>query len=799
MTDEQEQRLHEWFASAATIEEPATLHQFLAAVPSTHPRREIAPRRFAGRPLGVVAAVVAAAVIATALAVVGARLLETSPGPSRPPGSGPPSTSPSASPSTIGSPVRIGERAGTRSSLAATASGPVVVVYTGPSRAVGLGNPTSGPCPASSIGSIGPGSVAWSAAPGAILEIAGSSSAPGPLGLGLSGDCSQLVAAVPDGSGGFAIVSAPNPMRPDAEFLAVNPLDPLSAANWVSDAARAKGGFVSWTDDGGRTWQSQTGARPVGWDGSGTFWILGDDGELARSQGPGFSSTRSGLVFDVPAPPQGQAIDLSAVAAFGDRVLVAPRAGGLQTASTRGGGAAAVETSLDLRVLDLSAGSGFVAALAVDADGVGVLAISSDGRTFRQSSLPSAFSVTAGPAAAHVLAVDDRVILSDTGPDGIVGIWSVPVTGLPSPPPAPSAAPTATIPSAPPPRLTSTWTAVRSPVVTTGSTTGGRGFGFAALPTGGFIAFATDLPKSTLVYTSPDGSTWTRAGEIVGPDASGIAPIIAFDGKRYVALGDESGSQFYGNQSNGAAWVSTDLRHWTKAPVQDAFGGAQFSGLAAGPAGFVAIGFDNGGQAVWRSADGLTWTAVSDPALPRDSTFPSGIIFQSGRYLMVGRVDQAPAVWTSTDGRHWTALSTLPEQSGFGLQGLADGSAGLVTLALGDASVEVKPGDFRGPIVPWVSEDGLSWRAGQSSPALFGASASIVGAPGGYVATGTVGFELASRLWTSTDGLDWVEVAGLDLRGISIFAVVSDGRHVLAVGVGGDDGLVVLVSSGIDR
>ncbi|MEA2607570.1 MAG: hypothetical protein QOI00_2327, partial [Chloroflexota bacterium] len=32
-----------------------------------------------------------------------------------------------------------------------------------------------------------------------------------------------------------------------------------------------------------------------------------------------------------------------------------------------------------------------------------------------------------------------------------------------------------------------------------------------------------------------------------------------------------------------------------------------------------------------------------------------------------------------------------------------------------------------------------------------------------------------------------------------IFAVVSDGRHVLAVGVGGDDGLVVLVSNGIDR
>ena len=799
MSDERaEERLREWFASRVSIEEPTTLHEFLAAVPSTRPRARNGPRRFAGRRLSVIAAAIAATLIATALAVIGARLLETSPGPSQLPASGPPSFGPSSSLSTIGSPIRIGERTGTRSSLAATARGPVVVVSAGPGRAVGPGNPTGGPCPVSAIGSIGSGSIDWSNAPGAILEIAGTPTSIGPLGLGLSADCSESVAAVPDGSGGVAVVSAANPMRPDAEFLAVDPLDPTSAASWVSDINGVKGGFLSWTSDGGRTWQSGTGARPVGWDGSGSFWILGDDGELARSQGPGFSSTRAGIRFDVPSPSQGQAIDLSAVAVFGDRVLVAPRAGGLQTASTSGG-AATVQTSLDLRVHDLSAGSRFVAALAVGADGLGVLAISSDGRTFSQSPLPSAFSATAGGAAVHVLALDDRVILSDAGPDGIVGIWSVPVTGLPIPPPAPSAAPTATVPSPPPPRATSTWTVVRPPVAATGSTTGGQGSGIAALSTGGFIDFVTDDLKSTQVFTSPDGSTWTRIGEVSGQDASGIAPIIAFDGKRYVALGGEGGGQFYGNQSNGAAWVSSDLRRWTKAPVQDSFGGAEFSGLAAGPSGFVAIGFDNGGQAVWRSADGLAWTTVSDPALPRDSTFPSGIIFRSGRYLMLGRVEQAPAVWTSTDGRHWTAISTLPERSGFGLQGLADGSAGLVTLALGDASVEVKPGDFRGPVVPWVSENGSSWRAGQPSAALFGAHASIVGAPGGYVAAGTVGNELTSRLWTSTDGLDWVEVAGVDLGDSSIFGVVSDGRHVLAVGVGVDGGPLLLVSDGVER
>ena len=798
MDERAEQRLREWFASAGTIEEPATLHTFLAVVPSAQRQPRIVRRRSAGRRLAVIAAVIGALITATALAVVGAGLLETSPGPSHLPASGPPASSPDASPSAIGSPIRIGERAGTRSSLAATVHGPVVVVSAGPGRAVGPGNPTGGPCPASTFGSIGSGSIDWSAAPGAILEIAGSSTAADPLGLGLSADCSESVVAVPDGSGGFTIVSAANPMRPDAEFLAVDPLDPMSAASWVSDINHAKGGFGSWTGDGGRTWQTETFARPVGWDASGSFWIIGDDGGVARSQGPGFSSTRTGIVFDVPPPPQGQAIDLAAVALFGDRILVAPPAGGLGTASTSDA-AAAPQTSLDLRVLDLSAGSRFVAALAVDAGGRGVLAISSDGRTFRQSALPSAFSATAGGAAVHVLAFDDRVILADTGPDGVVGIWSVSVTGLPSPPAAPSAAPTATIPSAPPPRVTSTWTEVRSPVAATGSTTGGGGGGIAALPTGGFIDFVTDDAKSTRVFTSPDGSTWTRTGEVTGQDASGIAPIIAFDGKRYVALGGEGGGKFYGNQSNGAAWVSSDLRHWIKAPVQDSFGGAELGGLAAGPAGFVAIGFDNGGQAVWRSTDGLAWTVASDPALPRDSTFPSGIIFRSGRYLMVGRVDQTPAVWTSADGRHWATVANLPERSGFQLNGLADGPAGLVAFADGAASVEVKPGDFRGPIVPWISDDGISWRAGPPSAALFGASASIVAVPNGYVASGTVGQELTSRLWTSRDGLNWVEVAGVDVGDSSIVAVVSDGRHILAVGVGVDGGPLLLVSNGIDR
>lgn len=805
MTDEQsEARLREWFAAAPAIDEPASLHAFLADVPATHPRTDVAPRVAGRRGLTLVAAGIAAVITATALAVVGARLLETSPRPSLAPASasGPLAASPSAGPSSIGEATRIGELEGTRSSLAVTIGGALIAVSSGPARAIEPGGPSGGPCPASSIGSIGSASVDWTAAPGAILQIAAGPADAGPLGLGLSNDCAETIVAVPDGAGGSTILPAPNPIRPDAEFFTVSPLDPLAATAWDSDSLKGKGGFVSWTADAGRTWQSQTSARPVGWDGSGAFWLLADDGELLRSRGPGFSSTRTGTVFEVPTPPQGQALDLAAVAVYRDRVLVAPRGGGLQTASTAAvaTGSARSEVSLDGPVLDLSAGPRFVAALIEDGSGTVSLAISADGRSFRQAPLPPAFATSAGAAAPRLLALDDRVVLSDAGPDGVIGVWAAPIGGLPSSPAQPTPAPTPTIPSAPPSERSLTWSPVSPPPSGGETATGGGGGGVAALPTGGFIDFVVDSASRTLVYTSTDGSDWIRSGEVTGQDASGIAPFVAFDGKRYVALGRESGGEFYGDQSNGAAWISADLRRWTKAPVQASFSGAEFGAVAAGPSGFVAIGYDAGGEAVWTSADGLAWTAVTgDPALPRDSTFPSAVVFRSGQFVMVGRIEQRPAIWTSADGRRWTSLATLPARSGFGLQGLADGDAGLVTLALGDASVEVAPGDARGPVVPWVSADGTSWRAGAPSAALFGAYPAIVAVPGGYVGAGTVGLDAAARLWSSKDGFDWVEVAGVgvELAAGSSIELASDGRHVIAVGsdINGDP--VMLVSNGI--
>ena len=71
---------------------------------------------------------------------------------------------------------------------------------------------------------------------------------------------------------------------------------------------------------------------------------------------------------------------------------------------------------------------------------------------------------------------------------------------------------------------------------------------------------------------------------------------------------------------------------------------------------------------------------------------------------------------------------------------------------------------------------------GQQASALA-ATAMVVASPGGYVAAGNVGLGPGASLWTSTDGIAWVPVAGVGLRsGASADQLVSDARPVLLVG-----------------
>jgi hypothetical protein len=273
---------------------------------------------------------------------------------------------------------------------------------------------------------------------------------------------------------------------------------------------------------------------------------------------------------------------------------------------------------------------------------------------------------------------------------------SVPTPSSPPPSPTPTVRPIATssaVPVSATPAVHAVWTPVHLPATRGPVFVGGLGGGLDALPGGGFIDFVPVSYDRSEVLTSPDGLHWTVTGAVIGPYASGIGAAIAWDGHVYVALGSEQGGGYYGAQLNGAAWTSTDLRTWTKAPDQQGLAGIEdWSGLAPGPDGFVAIGYAQGGGTVWTSPDGLHWSGLVDVAVfPPESATPFDIAATSSGFLVVGRIDQQAAAWSSADGHHWTAYGPFPGGTGVVLDGLAKRDDGWLSLGIGGPATLVPP------------------------------------------------------------------------------------------------------------
>jgi|BarGraNGADG00312_1021997.scaffolds.fasta_scaffold07780_2 hypothetical protein len=709
----------------------------------------------------------------------------------------------------IGTPVLLGQQTGVQAALADSDSGPIVSVSSAQVTALGpaslaAGTSAGSSCPASQIGVVGTLAVKWLGASRSILYLAGGASAAGPVGIGFTPDCARMTVLAPATATSWTTSDAPSPFAGGMRFFGMQPGDPQTVAAWspATGQLAMKGGFLSWSSDGGHTWQSQTSpAIPAGWDPSGAFWELAP-GRLVSSRGPGFSFTGPsvpvGLTWD---PSAGQIPSVMATGVFRERVLLGLRDAALQSVATDGSGTA----HLAIAAWRISAGSRFLAVEGNDlGSGAPTLAVSSNGVHFVTAILPAEFA-SAGTGSVQLLALDDRVLLTDSPQtadpaDQVIHVWSVPVAGAPEPPPMPTPVATPAIPSAPPAEATSIWTPVTLPTAPSKDAFGGPHGGISALPGGGFIDFVSATPTRTLVFTSSDGSHWTQTGEVTGEDAAGISGPVATNGHVYVALGAEGGGTYYGMQQNGAAWVSRDLRSWTKAPHQAAFGGTGFRSIAGATGGFVATGYSEGegGSPAWFSADGLHWTEISNLRPSANDTVEATGVVHSGRgFVMVGRLDNGAAAWTSPDGQHWTMHAPLPGGADVVLNGLVDTGHGYLSLGWGGSQVEVTAGVFLSPVAPWVSTDGTTWKAGASSPALFGAEGtSLVAAPGGFVATGSVG--LAVGLWTSRDGLDWVPVAGVQLADAEESRVVSDGRHVLLVATG-QNGMRAFVSAGIGQ
>ena len=356
----------------------------------------------------------------------------------------------------IGTPELVGRQTGVKAALAETTSGPVVSVYPAQvaapvSSGDGSPSPAGTACPSSPVGIVGASSVAWTTSDQSVLLLAGDSSTPGPVGIGFSPDCAQTTILAPTSATSWTASRAPSILAGGVWFLGMEPGHPQTVVAWspATGQLAQKGGFESWTTDGGRTWTSgQTDAGfPAGWDASGAYWQV-FPGRIARSFAPGDpmdpgSSVTTSVTWD---PSAGQVPPLMASGVFRGRVLLGVRSGtpnlrgaALESVATDGSGTTRVQIAAWL----ISVGPRFVAVEGLDiATGTPTLAVSSDGVHFVTRVLPDEFAQAPTDSVA-LLALDGRVLVTDwpqtSNPaDQVIHVWSVPVTGAPASPPSPS-------------------------------------------------------------------------------------------------------------------------------------------------------------------------------------------------------------------------------------------------------------------------------------------------------------------------------------------------------------------------
>jgi hypothetical protein len=120
------------------------------------------------------------------------------------------------------------------------------------------------------------------------------------------------------------------------------------------------------------------------------------------------------------------------------------------------------------------------------------------------------------------------------------------------------------------------------------------------------------------MVTSSNGTTWS-APVIILSEGSGIRSAVYSTG-RWVVAG-EDGKAAYSND-NGATWTSIDLKFGTTDINSIAFNGSNC---------WIAIGGEGEGKTAW-SADGITWTAFTEPKF----TGIGGLRYANGRWFGIG-------------------------------------------------------------------------------------------------------------------------------------------------------------------
>jgi hypothetical protein len=269
-------------------------------------------------------------------------------------------------------------------------------------------------------------------------------------------------------------------------------------------------------------------------------------------------------------------------------------------------------------------------------------------------------------------------------------------------------------------------------------------------------AATTSAASTPQAWTSMDGRTWDAAAV----DGDGrMAGVARAEGGSLVAVGERA----TGNAFRAVAWFSPDGATWTVIDDDGEFDAAPgcasttLEDVAAGPAGFVAVGAEWGegscGQhaAAWWSADGVNWMRAVDPgghAMHAVVQTKDGFA-AAGAGTADANEGARAAAWWSADGQAWTQADAIDGVDGFY-------GAEIKALAVdthGVAAVGYSINTETGALAPaaWRSGDGLTWTRADAE-GLAGVSAQEPAEPSG-TGPGAVRMAYADGLIATDGGL----------------------------------------------
>lgn len=226
------------------------------------------------------------------------------------------------------------------------------------------------------------------------------------------------------------------------------------------------------------------------------------------------------------------------------------------------------------------------------------------------------------------------------------------------------------------------------------------------------------------IGTSTNAITWTTRNS----NTTNNFRASVYGNDLYVLVGD-----------NGILMTSTDAIAWTTRST--GFGSSGINGVAYGNGIFVATGqmFPSGSDgAIVISTNGITWsTRVVNSAIATKSF--NDVVFGNGIFV-AGRNSTPAEVYTSTDGLNWTTRSV--NFAGGQVQKLGFGNG--VFLASNNT----------GPVEIRTSTDAITWTTrsfGMQSLRAF------AGGNNRLYAFGDAPSFSDARVWTSTNGVSWVQ------------------------------------------